>query len=115
MALLRLQFAELNPPLEGNQLVLGVGETQTIAATVVVEDCTHCRVNLIADSEHLALIMGEKSTEVGSGTFDRTLEWQLRAIAPGDHLSIQVEARADEKYQTTMVPVRIHPLPRIED
>lgn len=115
MALLRLQFAEFSPPLEGNQLVLGVGETQTIAATIVVKDCTQCRVDLIAGTEHFALIMGEKHAEIGGGTFDRTLEWQLQAIAPGDHLSIQVEATADEKYQTTMVPVRIHPRLRIED
>ena len=115
MALLRLQFAEFSPPLEGNQLVLSVGETQTVAAKVVVEDCSHCRVDLIASAEHFSLIMGEKDTEIGGGTFDRKLEWQLQAIAPGDHLSIQVEATADEKYQTTMVSVRIHPRLRIED
>jgi len=28
MALLRLQYAEFSPPLEGNQLVLSVAETQ---------------------------------------------------------------------------------------
>lgn len=43
------------------------------------------------------------------------IECQFRAVAPGDQLSIRVEARADDKYQTMMIPVRIHPVPRIED
>lgn len=115
MSRLRLRISHLEPPAEGGWLVLSVGETQAVAITVNVVGCSSCSVELLVDREHFELIGGEPRAEPGVGTFKRTLRWTLRAMAPGDSLSIDVRATADEKYQTTMVPVKIHPLPRIED
>ena len=115
MPRLKVRISNLDPPAEGNRLVLSVGEIQTIAAKVKVVGCEGCVVELGIDGKHFELIEGEIRAELGSGTFERTLVWTLRAVAPGDSLSVDVGATANGESQAAMIPARIHPMPRIED
>ena len=110
-----LETVELQPPMEGSRLILGVGEAQRIAVAVSVEDCQASRVELVADWRRLQLESGEESVNLGSGTFRKVVEWRLRAVAPGDGLSIDTVATADGRQQGAMYPVSIRPAPRIED
>ncbi len=110
-----LETVELQPPMEGSRLILGVGAAQRIAVAVSAEDCEASRVELTADRRHLQLESGEESVNLGPGTFRRVVEWRLRAAAPGDGLSIDIVATADGRQQSAMYPVFIRPMPRIED
>jgi hypothetical protein len=101
--------------MEESRLILGVGESQRIVVAVSAEDCEASRVELMADWQHLQLEAGEESVSLGSGTFRKIVEWRLRAVAPGDGLSIDVVATADGQQQRSLLPMSIRPMPRIGD
>jgi len=114
-ALLELKLERLNPPMEGSDLLLGVGETQSIEATVVAENCRECRARIRFDDAHFEMIAGGRDLALGSGTFERNVEWRLRARSPGQKLSIEISASEGGAAHFVMLPARIHPMPKIED
>ena len=110
-----LEPVELQPPMEGSRLILGIGETQRIAVAVSTEDCEASRIELVTDRRHLQIESGEATQDLGSGTYRKVVEWRLRAVAPGDDLSIDIVATADGLQQRAVFPVSIRPMPRMED
>ncbi len=97
--------------MEGSELLLGVGETQSIAATVVAANCRECHANIRFDEEHFELIAGEHELALGSGTFKRSLEWQIRARNPGEKLIVELSVTEGGALQLITLPVRILPAP----
>jgi hypothetical protein len=111
---LRIILAALEPPMEGSQLILGVGEVQTIAVTVTSENCEDCRVELDADPSTFEIVSGSPSVSLGSGTFEKTVEWEVRAIMAGQS-ELQIRGTAGDLRQWLLVRVKIHRLPNLED
>ena len=111
---LRLVVTPVRPPAEGNRLVLTVGEVQTIAATVSAQNCDDCRIELEADSKLFQTVSGPPVVELGSGSFERTVEWRLQAAAPVDDATLGVTAIARGSIQQGFLFVRIHPQLSIE-
>src|SRR5207249_657046 len=108
-ARLEIRIERLDPPMEGSDLLLGVGETQSIEATVVAENCRECRAGIDFDHCHFELVDGSPDIPIGSGTFKRTLEWRLRARSQGDKLSVQISMSEGGAPRLVMLPARIHP------
>jgi hypothetical protein len=113
-ARLELKLERLAPPMEGSDLLLGVGETQNIEATIVAENCRECHATIEFDERHFDLVEGSPDLDVGSGSFTRTVMWRLRARSPGDELRIEISA-FEGAAQLVTLPTRIHPMPKIED
>jgi hypothetical protein len=114
-ARLELRVERLDPPMEGNDLLLGVGETQFIEATVVAENCRECNANIHFDESHFEIVEGSRPVDLGSGTFTRNLAWRLRARGPGDKLSIEISVSEGGARQLATLPVRIYSMPKMED
>lgn len=104
----------LRPPLEGSQLVLGVGEHQDISYRVSGEAIDGGHVVLVAEPFNFELVSGEEVTQLGSGVFNMVVEWRLKAVAPGDNLRIEITATADGDVQTASLPVAIHSFPKVD-
>ena len=111
---LRVVLTASNPPAEGNRLVLSVGDEQTIAAIVSAQNCDDCRIELDADSKLFQTVSGPPVVELGSGSFERTVEWRLQAAAPVDDATLGVTAIARGSIQQGFLFVRIHPQQSIE-
>ncbi|HEV8573162.1 MAG TPA: hypothetical protein VGR43_00500 [Dehalococcoidia bacterium] len=105
------------PKAETGRVVLSVGEEQTVAATITAQDCDDCLVKLNVDSSKLELIAGSESVEPGSGSFEQTIEWRLRAIAPvkDGTIEITVKCRDIRTPHAYFLPLRIHPSLNTED
>ena len=114
-ARLELRLERLDPPMEGSELLLGVGETQSIQATIVAENCRECRARIDFDERHFEIVEGSPELALGSGSFTRTVGWRLRARSPGQKLSLEISATEDGASQLITLPVRIHPMPKMED
>ena len=112
---LRLIVEPLSPRADGKQLALGVGETQTLAAIVQVENCETSSIEIIADPAYFEVTSGAARIELGSGDLERTVEWRVKATAPGRDLSLQFLATGDGLKQRAMYSVVVHPMPRIDD
>jgi len=100
--------------MDASALILGVGEIQRIAVTVASQDCEDCRLEFESDASTLELVSGSPSVLLGSGSFEKTVEWDVRAIAAGES-ELKVRATGSDPRQWAMIPVRIHPLPKLED
>ena len=111
---LRLVLTPVRPPAEGNRLVLTVGEVQTIAATVSAQNCDDCRIELDAGPQLFEAISGQQAMDLGSGSFERTVEWGLRATAPTEDAIVGAKAMARGSIQQAFLFVRIHPSLGIE-
>ena len=114
-ARLELRLERLDPPMEGNDLLLGVGETQSIEAKVVAENCRECLARIDFNERDFELVDGSPNIALGTGTFTDTLAWRLRAQSQGDKLSVQIYVSEGGAPQLVVLPVRIHPMPKMED
>lgn len=114
-ARLEIRLKRLDPPLEGSDLLLGVSETQSIEATVVAENCRECRARLDFNERHFEFVEGSPDVALSSGAFTDTLAWRLRARSPGDRLSVEITVSEGGAPQLVVLPVRIHPMPKMED
>jgi len=95
-------------------MVLSVGEVQTVAATVTAQNCEDCRIELDADPELFEIVSGRHGLELGSGSFERTVEWRLRTKAPAKDAILGAKAMALGGIQQAFLFVRIHPSLGIE-
>jgi hypothetical protein len=100
--------------MEGSELILGVGEIQSVSAKVVSQNCEDCRLELDADASMFEIVSGSPSARLGSGSFETTVEWDVRAIAAGES-ALKIYATASGLRQPAMIRVRSHPLPKLED
>jgi hypothetical protein len=101
---------DLYPPPVNLRLLLSVGEQQRIPYRVATDGCRSSSVAIGFEETHFELD-GERSTDLGPGAFAKVVEWRLKAIAPGDNLSIDVVARADGNEQRATWPVVVRPAP----
>ena len=114
-ARLEIRIERLDPPMEGSDLLLGVGETQSIEATVVAKNCRECRARIRFDERHFELVDGSPDISLSSGSFTHTLAWRLRARSPGEKLTVELSVSEGGAPQLVMLPARIHPMPKMED
>jgi hypothetical protein len=99
--------------MEGSDLLLGVGETQSIEATVVALNCRECLAHIDFDERHFELVEGSSDIPISSGTFTHTL-----MAASGSKSGRQTKRPnfgiRGGAPQLVMLPARIHPMPKIE-
>lgn len=91
--------------------MLSVGEEQTISAVVTAENCEDCVVEPNVDPTRLVTVAGAQVVELGSGSFERTIEWRLRAITPVDDVIVGVTVRERELTapRPYFLPLKIRP------
>ena len=73
--------------MEGNELILGVGEIQSVSAKVVSQNCVDWRLELDADASMFEIVSGSPSERLGSGSFETTVEWDIRRLQLGNQNS----------------------------
>jgi len=105
------------PKAERGRVVLSVGEEQTISAVVTAENCEDCLIELNVDPTQLETVAGSQVIELGSGSFEQTIEWRLRGIAPVDDgiVGITVRERELTAPHPYFLPLKIHPSLITED
>src|SRR2546428_13440851 len=100
--------------MEGPELILSVGEIQSVSVRVVAKDCREVSVKFQVDERHLEIVSEPAERDLGAGTFERIVDWRLRARKPGDKLSIEIMATEGAAPRVVMLPVRILPMPQLE-
>ena len=69
--------------MEGPELILSVGEIQSVSVRVVAKDCREVSVKFQVDERHLEIVSEPAEPDLGAGTFERIVDWRLRARKPG--------------------------------
>jgi hypothetical protein len=115
MSRVRLFISRLDPPVEGNLILLSVGEMQIVAATIDAQAERSCRVELTGDLGHFEIASGASAVDLGPGRHRETIEWRLLAVAAGNDLTIDVVATADNLRQQATLLARVYPMPITED
>ncbi len=112
---LRLFAVPIAPSPDAKHLVLGVGEVQTLATTVRVDNCVSSSVQIIADPANFEVLSANTTIDLGPGTFERTIEWRVKATAPGSGLGLEFLAVANGLRQSAMFPVTVHAMPELDN